>query len=139
MEYVYGAMLLHSAGQKVDEAGLKKVMTASGVKADEAKIKALVASLEGVNIDEAITKCCGELLRGLDGGWRRGGEVHLDPTRLTPCGENATQRMESRHRVGPEIALFPQNMSAREGRVPAQKHLGRRGEPPEAIAFRLRP
>mgnify|MGYP001072641559 CR=1 FL=1 len=56
MEYVYGALLLHSAGQKVDEAGLKKVMTASGAKADEAKIKALVASLDGVDIEEAISK-----------------------------------------------------------------------------------
>jgi len=54
MEYVYGAMLLHAAGQPITEENLKKVMTASGAKADEARIKALVASLEGVNIDEAI-------------------------------------------------------------------------------------
>ena len=56
MEYVYGALLLHSAGKKVDEAGMKKVMTASGAKVDDAKIKALVASLEGVDIEEAISK-----------------------------------------------------------------------------------
>lgn len=54
MEYVYGAMLLHSTGKEINEANLKKVMQASGVKVDEARIKALVASLEGVNIDEAI-------------------------------------------------------------------------------------
>jgi len=54
MEYVYGALLLHSAGQEVNEANLKKVMKASGVKVDEAKIKAIVSSLEGVDIDEAI-------------------------------------------------------------------------------------
>ncbi|ODS42549.1 MAG: 50S ribosomal protein P1 [Candidatus Altiarchaeales archaeon IMC4] len=54
MEYVYAAMLLHSAGQKVDEAGMKKVLEAGGVKADDARIKALVAALDGVNIDEAI-------------------------------------------------------------------------------------
>jgi large subunit ribosomal protein L12 len=54
MEYVYGAMLLHAAGQPITEDHLKKVMTASGAKVDEAKIKALVASLEGVNIEEAI-------------------------------------------------------------------------------------
>src|SRR3989344_475820 len=56
MEYVYSAMLLHKAGQKVCEANVKKVLEAAGVKADEARIKALVASLEGVNIDEAIEK-----------------------------------------------------------------------------------
>lgn len=54
MEYVYGAMLLHSAGQQVNEESLKKVMASAGVKVDEAKIKALVASLEGVNIDDAV-------------------------------------------------------------------------------------
>jgi len=54
MEYVYSAMLLHSAGKKITDENIKKVLTAAGVKADDARIKALTASLEGVNIDEAI-------------------------------------------------------------------------------------
>jgi len=56
MEYVYTAMLLHKAGQKVDETNVKKVLEAASVKVDEARVKALVAALEGVNIDEAIEK-----------------------------------------------------------------------------------
>jgi large subunit ribosomal protein L12 len=47
-------MLLHSAGQPVNEENVKKVLTAAGVKVDATRVKALVASLEGVNIDEAI-------------------------------------------------------------------------------------
>ena len=54
MEYIYSAMLLHSAGKKITDENVKKVLTAAGVKADDAKIKALTASLEGVNIDEAL-------------------------------------------------------------------------------------
>jgi large subunit ribosomal protein L12 len=54
MEYVYGALVLHAAGQKVTEENLKKVLTAAGVKVDETRVKALTAALEGVNIDEAI-------------------------------------------------------------------------------------
>jgi len=54
MEYIYSAMLLHSAGKEITEDGIKKVLTAAGVKADDARIKALTASLEGVNIEEAI-------------------------------------------------------------------------------------
>lgn len=54
MEYVYSAMLLHSAGQPVTEENVKKVLTAAGVKTDVVRVKALVASLDGVNIDEAI-------------------------------------------------------------------------------------
>jgi large subunit ribosomal protein L12 len=54
MEYIYAAMLLHKAGKKVDEGSVKKVLEAAGVHADDARIKALVAALEGVNIEEAI-------------------------------------------------------------------------------------
>ena len=54
MEYIYAAMLLHKAGKKVDEAGIKKVVEAAGIKPDDGKIKALTAALEGVDIEEAI-------------------------------------------------------------------------------------
>lgn len=56
MNYVYASLLLHSAGKKVDEEHLKKVVSATGEQPDEAKIKVLVAALEGVNIDEVISK-----------------------------------------------------------------------------------
>ena len=56
MEYIYAAMLLHKAGQKIDEASVKKVLEAAHLKVDDARAKALVAALEGVNIDEAIEK-----------------------------------------------------------------------------------
>lgn len=54
MEYVYSALLLHSAKQEINEENVKKVLESAGLKPDENKIKALVASLQGVNIDEAI-------------------------------------------------------------------------------------
>ena len=54
INYVYGALLLHSAGKDVNEAHLKKVIEATGEAVEEAQVKALVSSLEGVNIDEAI-------------------------------------------------------------------------------------
>ena len=56
MEYIYAALLLHKAGKKVDENGVKAVLTAAGVKADESRVKALIAALDGVNIDDAISK-----------------------------------------------------------------------------------
>lgn len=54
MEYVYAAMLLHKAGKPINEENLNAVLNAAGVNADAAQVKALVASLEGVNIEEAI-------------------------------------------------------------------------------------
>lgn len=54
MEYIYSAMVLYSAGKDITEDGIKAILTAAGVDADAAKIKALIASLEGVDIKEAI-------------------------------------------------------------------------------------
>ncbi|BBE42927.1 50S ribosomal protein P1 [Conexivisphaera calida] len=54
MEYVYAALLLHKAGKGVDEDSLKKVVEAAGISADEIRIKALVAALSQVNIDEVL-------------------------------------------------------------------------------------
>ena len=53
---VYAALLLNSAGKKVDEEGVKKLVTALGEKVDDAQVKALVAALEGVNIDDVVSK-----------------------------------------------------------------------------------
>ena len=54
MQYVYAALMLHSAKKEVNEASVKSVLSAAGVSVDDAQVKALVASLHGVNIDDAI-------------------------------------------------------------------------------------
>jgi len=54
MEYVYAALLLHSAGGKVTEDGVKKVLTAAGVKVEEPRVKALVAALSEIKIEDAL-------------------------------------------------------------------------------------
>ena len=54
MQYIYGALLLHSTGKPIDESHVTAVLKAAGVAADPAKIKALTASLEGVDLKEAI-------------------------------------------------------------------------------------
>ncbi len=54
MEYVYAAMLLHKAGHKVTEESVSKVLQAAGVSPDQARAKALVSALEGVDIDAAV-------------------------------------------------------------------------------------
>lgn len=52
--YIHAALLLHSAKQTINEDNLKKVISASGLAVDEARVKALVAAISEVNIDEAI-------------------------------------------------------------------------------------
>ncbi len=54
MEYVYSALVLHTAGKQITEESVAAVLQSAGVQPDAARVKALTASLEGVNIDEAI-------------------------------------------------------------------------------------
>jgi large subunit ribosomal protein L12 len=54
MEYIYAALLLHKLGKEITEASLKKVIESTGIQVDEAKIKSLIASLKGVDIEKAI-------------------------------------------------------------------------------------
>ena len=56
MEYVYGALLLNAAGKPIDEKGLSGVLTAAGVSPDAARVKALIASLEGVDLKDVLAK-----------------------------------------------------------------------------------
>lgn len=56
MEYVYAALLLHSAGKKVTDEAITAVIKAAGGEVDPVRAKALVSALEGVNIEEAIAK-----------------------------------------------------------------------------------
>ncbi len=56
MELVYAALLLHSTKQPINEDNIKKVVSSAGAQVEEAKVKALVASLEGVDIEEVISK-----------------------------------------------------------------------------------
>jgi len=54
MEYVYAALLLHSAGTKITEDSVKKVLTAAGVTTKEPQLKALVAALSEIKIEDAL-------------------------------------------------------------------------------------
>jgi large subunit ribosomal protein L12 len=54
MEYVYAALILHKQKKEINEANITNVIKASGAEVNEAQVKALVAALADVNIDEAI-------------------------------------------------------------------------------------
>ena len=54
MEYMYAAMLLHSAKKAINEDAVTAILNAAGVQADGVRVKALCAALAEVNIDEAL-------------------------------------------------------------------------------------
>jgi len=54
MLYIYASLLLHAGGKEISEENLKKLVESVGIEPDVAQIKAVVAALKGVNIDEVI-------------------------------------------------------------------------------------
>ncbi|WP_101298213.1 50S ribosomal protein P1 [Halegenticoccus soli] len=54
MEYVYAALILNETGEEINEDNLTAVLEAAGVDVEESRVKALVAALEDVDIDEAV-------------------------------------------------------------------------------------
>jgi large subunit ribosomal protein L12 len=54
MEYVYAALLLHKLKQNITEDNITNVIKATGVAPDDVRVKALVAALSEVNIEEAL-------------------------------------------------------------------------------------
>ena len=49
-------MLLHAAEKDIDEKTVSAILKAAGVKADDSRVKALVASLAGVDIADAMAQ-----------------------------------------------------------------------------------
>jgi len=88
MEYVYAALLLHKLGKEVSEDNLKKVVSATGSHADESKVKSLVASLKGVNIDKELESAT--LVSAAPGA----GEAHKEPEKEKPREEKKVAAAE---------------------------------------------
>ena len=88
MNYVYGVLLLHSAGKELSEANVSKIVEATGEKADPAQVKALVASLQGVNIDEAMKQAV----------------VSAAPAAAAPAAEKKEEKKEDEGKKAEEAA-----------------------------------
>ena len=54
MEYIYAAMILHTTEKDINEENVTKILEAAGVEVDDSRVKALIAALEDVDIEEAI-------------------------------------------------------------------------------------
>ncbi|WP_295722678.1 50S ribosomal protein P1 [uncultured Methanobrevibacter sp.] len=54
MEYIYAAMILHTTDKEINEENVTKILEAAGVDVDDARVKALIAALEDVDIEEAM-------------------------------------------------------------------------------------
>jgi len=68
MEYVYAALILNETGEELNEDNITAVLDAARVDVEESRVKALVAALEDVDIEEAIETAAAVPAAGAAGG-----------------------------------------------------------------------
>jgi large subunit ribosomal protein L12 len=68
MEYVYAALILNETGEEINEDNVTGVLEAAGVDVEESRVKALVAALEDVDIEEAIETAAAAPAAGASAG-----------------------------------------------------------------------
>ncbi len=54
MEYVYAALILNETDAEINEDNVTDILEAAGADVEESRVKALVAALEDVDIEEAV-------------------------------------------------------------------------------------
>lgn len=54
MEYIYAVLLLHSAKKDISEGNIRKILEAAGIAVDDIRLKALVAAVKELNIDDVL-------------------------------------------------------------------------------------
>ncbi|MCQ4333292.1 50S ribosomal protein P1 [Natronomonas sp. F2-12] len=78
MEYVYAALILHETDEEINEDNLTGVLEAAGVDVEESRVKALVAALEDVDVEEAIETAAAAPAGGAGGAAAAGGAEEAD-------------------------------------------------------------
>jgi large subunit ribosomal protein L12 len=76
MEYVYAALILNETGAEINEENLTDVLESAGADVEESRVKALVAALEDIDINEAVEQAAAvPAAGGAAGGAAAGGEA----------------------------------------------------------------
>jgi large subunit ribosomal protein L12 len=94
MEYVYAALLLHKEKKEINEANISNIIKASGAEVNEAQVKALVAALADVNIDEAIKAAPVAVAAPAAAPAASGGAKEEKKEAETPSGKSEEEAMQ---------------------------------------------
>ena len=68
MEYVYAALILNESGEEINEENLTSVLESASIDVEQSRVKALVAALEDVDIEEAVEEATAVPAAGGAGG-----------------------------------------------------------------------
>jgi large subunit ribosomal protein L12 len=96
-EYIYAAAILHELEREINEKSMKSVLNAAGADVSESRIKALIAALEDVDIDQAVNDASAELAAGTPGQGQAQAAVPADADEsdgVEPADETLPEKAE---------------------------------------------
>ena len=91
MEYVYAALILHETDEEINEENLTGVLEATGVDVEESRVKALVAALEDVDVEEAIETAAAVPASGGGGSGAAAGLAEAEEEEAEEADEEADE------------------------------------------------
>ena len=94
MEYVYAALILNETGEEINEDNITGVLEAAGVDVEESRVKALVAALEDVDIEEAIETAAAAPAAGAASGSADAADADADEADEADEAEEAADEAE---------------------------------------------
>ncbi len=94
MEYVYAALILNETDEEINEDNLTSVLEAAGADVEESRVKALVAALEDVDIEEAIEQASAAPAPAAGGAAAAGGEAEAAEEEEDEAEEEAAEEDE---------------------------------------------
>ena len=98
MEYVYAALILNESGAEINEDNITGVLEAADVDVEESRVKALVAALEDVEIEEAIEQAAAA--PAAPAGGAAGGEAEAEEAEEEEAEEEAEEAEEAEEEEG---------------------------------------
>ena len=95
MEYVYAALILHETDEEINEDNLTGILETAGADVEESRVKALVAALEDVDVEEAIESAAAVPAGGSGGGAAAGGAAEEADADDGDAGEEEAEEAEA--------------------------------------------
>lgn len=78
MEYIYAALILNESGEEITEDNVTGVLEAADVDVEESRVKALIAALEDVDIEDAVEQAAAVPAGGAGAAGGAGGAAEAE-------------------------------------------------------------
>lgn len=93
MEYIYAALIVNETDEELNEDNITSVLEAAGADVEESRVKALIAALEDVDIEEAVDQAAAVPAGGAAAG--AGGAAEAEPEEAETEEEEEAEEAEA--------------------------------------------